>query len=156
MKTFERFLRLFAPLIALASFCFGRWLVSDQPPQPAWTTKAVVEEVHDGDTLTLVVTRKIRVRLLDCWAPEVKVDNRLPESKRAAEKAAGIAARENLKALALGKEVVLQVPTDEDLLKATTMGRVLGTVWVEGSSKSLNQLQVEGGFATREKREELK
>ena len=132
------------------------YVVGDDPPQPSWTTKAVVTEVHDGDTLTVEITRKIRVRLLDAWAPEVKADNRLPESKRAAEKAAGIAARENLKALALGKEVVLQVPTDEDLLKATTMGRVLGTVWLEGSDKSLNQLQVEGGFATREKREELK
>lgn len=155
MRTFERFLRLFAPLIAVASFCFGRWLVAD-PPQPSWTTKAVVSEVHDGDTLTVEITRKIRVRLLDAWAPEVKADNRLPESKRAAEKAAGIASRENLKALALGKEVVLQVPTDEDLLKATTMGRVLGTVWLEGSNKSLNQLQVEGGFATKVKREELR
>lgn len=155
MKPLDRFLRLFAPLIAVVSFCFGRWLVAD-PPEPSWTTKAVVEECHDGDTLTLVVTRKIRVRLLDCWAPEVKADNRLPESKRAAEKAAGIASKKNLESLALGKEVVLQVPTDEDLLKATTMGRVLGTVWLEGSDKSLNQLQVEGGFATKQKREELR
>ena len=141
--------------VALACLCAIPFFV-DKPPQPSITVRGVVTETHDGDTITVSVTHKIRVRLLDCWAPEVKADNRLPESKRAAEKAAGIAARENLKALALGKEVVLQVPTDEDLLKATTMGRVLGTVWLEGSDKSLNQLQVEGGFATKQKRDELK
>lgn len=155
MKPLERFLRIFAPLIVVVSFCFGSWLVAD-PPEPSWTTRAVVTEVHDGDTLTVAIRRTIRVRLLDAWAPEVKADNRLPEARRAAEKAAGIASKKNLQSLALGKEVVLQVPTDEDLLKATTMGRVLGTVWLEGSDKSLNQLQVEGGFATREKREELR
>lgn len=126
------------------------------PPETGWTVCGVVTDCHDGDTVTISVTHKFRVRLLHCWAPEVTIDNRLPESKRAAEKAAGIASKKNLESLALGKEVVLQVPTDEDLLKATTMGRVLGTVWLKDSDKSLNQMQVEAGHATKEKREELK
>ena len=132
------------------------YVVGEDPPQPSWTTRGIVTECYDGDTITISVTHKIRVRLLDTWVPEVKADNRLPESKRAAEKAAGIKSRDNLASLALGKEVVLQVPTDEDLLKSTTMGRVLGTVWLDGSDKSLNEMQVEGGFATKVKREELR
>ena len=98
----------------------------------------------------------IRVRLLDAWAPETKVDNRLPESQRAAEKAAGIKSKEALTALALGKTVILQVPTSEDLLKSTTMGRVLGRVWLEGDAESLSEKQVKSGNATKVKREELK
>lgn len=127
-----------------------------QPPEPSWTTRGEVIAVHDGDTLTIRVTRDIRVRLLDAWAPETKVDNRLPESQRAAEKAAGIKSRDALTALALGKPVILQVPTSEDLLRSTTMGRVLGRVWLEGDDESLSEKQVRNGNATKEKREELK
>ncbi len=127
-----------------------------QPPEPSWTTRGEVIAVHDGDTLTVRVTRDIRVRLLDAWAPEVKADNRLPESQRVAEKAAGLKSKEALTALALGKPVILQVPTSEDLLRSTTMGRVLGNVWLEGDDESLSEKQVKSGNATREKRTELK
>lgn len=126
------------------------------PPEPSWTTKAVVTGVVDGDTVDLEIRRTIRVRLLDCWAPETHLDGRLPEAKRAAEKADGMKSKEALKTLALGKPVILQVPTSEDLLKATTMGRVLGRVWLEGDVESLNEKQVRAGNATRVKRSELK
>lgn len=131
-------------------------LVAMEPPKPSWTTKGEVIAVHDGDTLTIRVTRDIRVRLLDCWAPETHMDGRLPEAKQAAEKKAGLKAKEDLKALALGKPVILQVPTSEDLLKSTTMGRVLGRVWLEGDDESLSEKQVKSGNATKVKREELR
>lgn len=134
----------------------GCCLLLEKHPQPGIVLRGIVTETHDGDTITISVTHRIRVRLLECWAPEITKDSRLPESKQAAEKAAGIASREHLKGLSLGKEVVLQIPADEDLLKATTMGRVLGTVWLDGADKSLNEIQVESGHATREKREELR
>ena len=127
-----------------------------QPPEPSWTTKATVIGTVDGDTLDLEIRRTIRVRLLDCWAPETHLDGRLPESEREAEKRAGIKSKEALTALALGKPVILQVPTSEDLLKSTTMGRVLGRVWLEGDDESLSEKQVKSGNATREKRAELK
>lgn len=127
-----------------------------QPPEPSWTTKATVIGTVDGDTLDLEIRRTIRVRLLNCWAPETHLDGRLPESQRAAEKAAGIKSKEALTALALGKPVILQVPTSEDLLKSTTMGRVLGRVWLEGDDESLSEKQVRNGNATKEKRVELR
>ena len=152
-------MRPFANLFAVIALCFLAGRASKalwDPPEPSWTTRGEVIAVHDGDTLTIRVTRDIRVRLLDAWAPEVKADNRLPESQRSAEKAAGIKSRDALTALALGKPVILQVPTSEDLLKSTTMGRVLGRVWLEGDDESLSEKQVKAGNATREKRAELK
>ena len=142
-------------LIIIAALASCTITAHQIPPETGWTVRGVVTDCHDGDTVTISVTHKVRVRLLDCWSPEVTTDKRLPESRRAAEKAAGIAARDHLKELALGKEVVLQVPLEEDLLKATTMGRVLGTVWLKDAGKSLNEIQVESGHATKEKREEL-
>jgi len=127
-----------------------------QPPEPSWTTKAVVTNVVDGDTIDVEIRRTIRVRLIDCWAPETHMDDRLPKEQQAAEKKAGLKAKEDLKALALSKPVILQVPTSEDLLKSTTMGRVLGRVWLEGDDESLSEKQVKSGNATKVKREELK
>lgn len=129
----------------------------DHPPL-GWTTTGTVTNVVDGDTVDIEIRRTIRVRMLECWAPEQHVDPRIQKERQAAEKKAGLESKANLKALALGKPVTLHVPTDGsgDVAKLTTMGRVLGTIWIEGSDKSLNQLQVEGGFATRQKREELK
>lgn len=126
-----------------------------QPPEPSWTTKAVVTNIVDGDTIDVEIRRTIRVRLIDCWAPETHMDGRLPEARQAAEKKAGMKAKEDLKALALNKTVILQVPTSEDLLKSTTMGRVLGRVWLEGDDESLSEKQVKSGNATKVKREEL-
>ena len=31
-----------------------------------------VLDVHDGDTVTVEVKRTLRIRLLDCWAPELR------------------------------------------------------------------------------------
>jgi endonuclease YncB( thermonuclease family) len=127
-----------------------------EPPQPAWTTPAKVLRVIDGDTLEIEVRRVIRVRMLDCWAPESKLDPRLPEAQREAEKQAGQAAKANLQRLADGREVIVQIPGDVDLAKAITMGRWLGRVWLKGDGESLSEKQVKGGFATVKKREELK
>jgi len=128
-------------------------------PEPAWTTRARVLRVIDGDTLEVEVRRVFRVRMLGCWAPESKQDPRLPESKREAEKRRGLAAKANLIHLAEGKDVTVQIPLspDGDVSKVWTMGRVLGRVWlVSDPAESLSERQVREGFATTEKREELK
>ena len=127
-------------------------------PESGWTTEGVVTRVVDGDTLDITVTRTLRVRLLDCWAPESKSDPRVAEDQREREKAAGIASKNNLIKLASGASVRLHIPTDGSgvVARVSTMGRVLGTVWVAGSDKSLNELQVSSGHATKTKRDELK
>lgn len=126
------------------------------PPQPGWTTQARCLRVIDGDTLEIEVRRVIRVRMLDCWAPESHQDGRLPENERAAELARGLASKLNLKRLAEGRDLVVQIPTGEDVAKAITMGRWLGRVWVEGDGESLAEKQVKGGFAETKKPERLK
>lgn len=132
-------------------------VIPEEPPPTGWTVKGQVVNVVDGDTADISVTTIVRVRLIDCWCPESKIDKRLPEDQRKAEKQAGIAAKKHLESLALGKDVVLHVPVKSAELKdVLTMNRVLGTVWLDGAEKSLNEIQVEAGHATKEKREELK
>jgi len=41
-------------------------------PSLGWTTRASIERVIDGDTLDVTICRRVRVRLLDCWAPELR------------------------------------------------------------------------------------
>ncbi len=146
----------FMASVALCFAMIGAIVISDAAPKPSWTTPAKVLRVIDGDTIEIEVRRVIRVRLLDCWAPESKIDPRIAESKQAAEKKAGQAAKANLQKLADGKDVIVQIPSEIDVAKAVTMGRWLGRVCVNGDDESLNEKQVRGGFATKEKREELK
>ena len=105
-----------------------------------------VVEVYDGDTLTVEIVRRARVRLLDNWSPEVR-------TRDAEEKARGLAAKAFLAELAEGKEGTIFIPTSEadrfdDVL---TMGRVLAHVWVNGEGKSLSEIMVSRGFATTSK-----
>ncbi|MBL8815240.1 MAG: hypothetical protein JNL58_04360 [Planctomyces sp.] len=133
------------------------WL-SLQPPPTGLTTHATVTRVIDGDTVEVEIRHRVRVRLLDCWCQESKADPRLPEDQREQAKARGLAAKQHLHDQCEGKEVILYVPTDGsgDMSRIWTMGRVLGRVWVAGSDKSLNELQVESGHATTEKPEQLR
>ncbi len=150
-------MKALAPIISVVCFFCGQMLSAAfrDPPEPSWTTKATVIRTIDGDTIDCEIRRTIRVRLIDCWAPEIHLDNRLPESQREAEKRAGLKSKDALTALALGKPVILQVPTSDDLLRSTTMGRVLGNVWLEGDDESLSEKQVRSGNATKSKREDL-
>lgn len=116
-------------------------------PKPAWTTDAYLVEVYDGDTMTLEVRRQIKVRMLDCWAPEIR-------TRDAAEKAKGFAARDHLRSLiSPGDHVTLSVPGGEDLGKRFSFGRVLGRVWADGSDDDLSVQQVAAGHATKAKRQ---
>mgnify|MGYP000017315266 CR=1 FL=1 len=128
-------------------------------PKPSWTTQAKVVRVIDGDTLEVEIRRVLRVRMLDCWAPESRRDPRLDESRRQEEKAKGQAAKEHLISLANGREVIVSVPmaADGDVSKIWTMGRVLGWVWLaDRPEKSLSAQQVEAGHAVTTKPEELR
>jgi endonuclease YncB( thermonuclease family) len=126
------------------------------PPALGWTTQARCIRVIDGDTIEVEVRRVIRVRMLDCWAPESRIDARLPEAAQTAEKQSGIASRENLRQLCEGRDVIVQIPSHVEVAKAITLNRWLANVWIEGDGESLAEKQVKGGFAETTKPERLK
>ena len=130
-------------MVVLISFGAGH---ATKAPQPGWITRAKVVSVYDGDTLTVEVTRRMRVRLLDCWCPEVRTRDK-EEKKR------GLAAKAHLaELLQEGSEVVLQIPSGTDLGKSFTFGRVLGNVWAkEDAESSVSEQMVQSGHATSQK-----
>lgn len=111
-------------------------------PQPGWVTTAKVVEVYDGDTVTVEVRKQFRVRLLDCWAPEVRTTDE-------AEKAEGLKSRDYLRGMIDQKEVILSVPMGEDISKSFSFGRALGRIYFDG--KDISRAMVEAGYATKEK-----
>lgn len=113
-------------------------------PDPGLSVKGKVVEVYDGDTLTVEVRWSVRVRLLDCWAAEVR-------SLDAGEKRRGLAAKSYAQGLAQNKECTLWIPASEikTLGDLTTMGRVLGHVWIDGDQTPLSRRIVDAGHATR-------
>ena len=127
----------FAGLLSVLSVLQGP--PATRPPH-GWSTQAHVVRVIDGDTIEVEITRRLRVRLLDCWAPETR-------------HLGGLESTENLKRLLADSEVTLLVPTDsEDVSDIWTFGRVLGYVWsTADADKSVSQLQVEQGHATERK-----
>lgn len=131
--------RWFLPLCM--GFLAAAWSPSDtQAPSPAITLPCVVTEVYDGDTITVEVRLPVRVRLLDCWAPELN-------------EAGGRHSRAHLERLALGQPARLHVPLDAVRRSdgVFSFGRILGHVWLEGDSRSLSARQVTAGHATETK-----
>lgn len=124
----------------------GRLTAGDAPPRGIVTEVEVVE-VYDGDTVTVQpIVPQVRVRLLDCWAPEVR-------TRDADEKRRGYASRDHLRGiLKPGDRVRLQVPTGNKLQQSLTFGRVLGRIWcdVDGDGKldDVSEAQVAAGHAT--------
>ena len=138
---------------------------AEEAPQPGIVVPCEVVEWHDGDTGTVRVTVDIRVRLLECWAPETKgrsltaAEKKLTRSEQqtilnaiTAEKQRGIESLRSVSQIApVGSRGQLEIPLadverSDDLF---TMGRVLGRVWIDGNDVS--RLQVDSGHATRTK-----
>lgn len=109
-------------------------------PPPMIRVPAVINEVHDGDTLTVSFDFSARVRLIDCWAPELKSGE--PGAKSKANL---------IKLTSKTQRCMVEIPLFDDIGKSTSLGRVLGRVTVDGQEKDLSTQQVEGGFATRTK-----
>ena len=114
-------------------------------PEPGWTTRAYVLRVIDGDTLEIEVARKFRVRLKDCWAPELSGEHATEGAK----------ARDALEAMIPpGSRVVVHVPTDPadvpEFAKATTFGRLVATVY-DCYGRNLSEAMIEAGHATKAK-----
>lgn len=125
-------------IIAATVLCLFAVGLLASPPPHGWSTSCKVINIVDGDTVDVEVRRVIRVRLLDCWAPESR-------TKDAAEKQRGLAAKEQLRAMADGRDATLFVAGGETVKDRLTLDRVLGRLWVGG--EELSELQVKGGFA---------
>ena len=106
-------------------------------PEPGINTRCKVVDVYDGDTLTVEIKYTVKVRLLDCWAPEVRGEN----------KEEGFKSRDHLRKIVLNKEAILSVPSEKanSLDDLFTFGRVLGYIWVDG--KNVSKTMVEDGYA---------
>ena len=126
-----------------------------QEPPKGITTECKVIRVIDGDTVDVEITRTLRIRLLDCWAPETR-------SKDVAEKAKGIESKKYLNALLTQKfyndlaarkpkKVTLFIPADEkgEIKDNFTFSRVLGRLFVGG--QDVSELMVNAGKATETK-----
>ena len=111
-----------------------------------YTYKAEVTGVYDGDTITAdidlgfhVWLRGEKLRLYGIDAPEIKARANRPVN--AAEKARGLAARDALRNLILGKEVVLCTIKG----KQGKFGRYLARIEIEGLD--VNIWLVTNGYA---------
>lgn len=132
--------------------CVAMQAHADAEPSPGCVQRAIIIDVYDGDTITVQpLPPTVSVRLLDCWAAEIRGNNRSADQIKA-----GQDAKRHLQSLLpVSSEVLLHVPTSTRLSDSLTFGRVLGYVWrdVDGDGKrdNINSLQVETGHATRTK-----
>ena len=103
-----------------------------------------VENVVDGDTIDVLIDLGFdilfasRVRLAGIDTPESR-------TKDLAEKALGLEAKEYLKkALKDAKSVVIKT---EKLDSSEKYGRILGWVYINGDTVSLNDMMINDGYA---------
>ena len=125
----------------------------EQPPA-GLTTKVIVTNVVDGDTIDVQIIKTVRVRLKDCWCPETR-------TRDLEEKEKGLAAKAHIKTL-LGeqelyfgeskyKQAILHIPADEDddIKDILTLNRILGYIFVDG--QDVSSKMVADGHATKTK-----
>lgn len=103
-----------------------------------------VTNVVDGDTIDVdidlgfSVSFSQRLRLAGIDTPESRTTNKV-------EKALGLESKDYLKSkLKDAKEVVVKTEKPDSSEK---YGRILGWVYVDGSTKSVNEMMIEDGYA---------
>ena len=124
-------------------------------PELGWASNGHVIRVIDGDTMEVAVTRKIRVRLRNCWAPELEpIDQRRQWAlKKDIPENSGMASQLHLSRLAEGFQVRVFVAgsPDDEFSDVTSMGRVIGDVYLLKDNTNLAAAQVAAGHATKER-----
>tara|TARA_B100000029_G_scaffold486438_1_gene540789 strand:- start:877 stop:1320 length:444 start_codon:yes stop_codon:yes gene_type:complete len=123
-----------------------------QQPPKGITTDVKLVRVIDGDTVDVEITRKVRVRLLDCYAPETRTTDR-------EEKIRGYESKKYLHdmltevfyndlASRKKKKITLFIPADEEgeIKDNFTFNRVLGRLFING--EDVSERMVEAGKAT--------
>lgn len=127
----------------------GSVVAEAEPPPYGVTFPAKVVRVVDGDTIEVEVTRTVRIRLLDCWAPETR-------TRDAEEKLKGFAAKAFLEERIQNKNVKVYVPVEPGgkLGDSFSFRRALAHVWLDGEGQSLSETMVNSGHATRTRNDE--
>jgi len=110
-------------------------MLNAQTLAPMLRVPCTVVEVVDGDTVTVELRLRARVRLKDCWAPELNEPG-------------GQEARDAMVRFTRNKDAVLEVPFDrmnrlDDVL---SFGRIVGRVYADG--RDVGNRLIEGGLAT--------
>ena len=107
------------------------------PPPTGIVIDGKICDVIDGDTVEVEFTRRIRVRLRDCWAHETRTRNRR-------EKRLGLAAKTFVMQYN-GKPVRLVVVTDgdEDIGDSLTFGRIVGDLILNPATERPTDLAAE-------------
>ena len=118
-------------------------LPDSKPDSLEMQLPAKIIEVHDGDTVTVEFKIEARIRLIDCWAPELKTKE-------------GDAAKEFLgKLLKPESDVYIKIPFNGQVQKSLSLNRVLGKVYrdidADGVSDNLSEVMVKWGMATETK-----
>ena len=81
-----------------------------------------VLSVYNGDTVVCETRFRFRLRLIDAWAPEVT----------GPQKAKGLKAKAAMQKLCEGKIGTVLIPWQDDIGKMTSMGRILGSLNING------------------------
>lgn len=110
---------------------------------PAIISSAKIIDVHDGDTVTVLVQKQLKIRLLDCWSPELSQ----PE---------GISAKNYLQSILKNDdEIMVEIPLTTDVSKSLTFGRFLGFIYKDingdGQEENISNEMVKAGHATKTK-----
>jgi len=135
---------------AVAVVVAGLVLKAGAPPAKGVVFEGELVRVIDGDTYIIQpLPPLVRVRMLECWAPESRTTD-LEEKQR------GLAAKENLKQLLpVGSRIRVRVPTSDDSSKSMTMGRFLAETWRDidgdGNLDDIAAIQRAAGHATKVK-----
>jgi micrococcal nuclease len=111
------------------------------PGAPAYTYRAEIVSVYDGDTVTVDIDcgfdiwrMGVKLRLYGIDTPEI----------RGVERPEGLIAKQFVcDLLPVGERVIVQTFRD----KTGKFGRLLATIWTDDHGKSVNRRLLEGGFA---------
>lgn len=125
-----RYAEILLLLVATAAVC--------DTPKPSVTLPCKIVNIVDGDTADVEVKFIVRVRFLDCWAPEKYT----PEGKVSKARLTELVEQST-------KDGVLVVPLPESgrLADVLTLDRVLGKLWIKGHEESLSEWMVKENLA---------
>lgn len=104
-----------------------------------FTYNAIVIDVYDGDTITVVADlgfhtkQTLKIRLYGIDTPELRGETRDQ----------GLAAKQRLSELILGKQIVLKTYKD----RQEKFGRWLGDIYLPDSTSSINTILLNEGLA---------
>lgn len=132
--------------IAAYILSFSIFLDKPAPPEPKIAEYAIITKVDDGDTVSITFSKEYKIRLLDCWAPEIT----------GKEKLEGIKSKDYLQSiLKPGDKVIVEIPITEKFQDSISFGRILGRVWKDvdndGEPDNISEVMVKNGFAKSKK-----